>query len=191
MKYSFLIIILMTFLNSFSQESKDFIKSEQYYLTEIDSLTIERYWKNFPSENSPEPISVFLKNNNGETLYEIKISELEFYSGTTIEILNIDNLTNVEQIIRLKSGYDACCTNYYSTYLLKTKEGKLIELPESEYLHCDGPTPITEYRFPNQKFGIKNQILLTKSNLSKNYIVESIEILKTYSWNGKTFELKK
>ena len=122
----------MTFLNSFSQESKDFIKSEQYYLTEIDSLTIERYWKNFPSENSPEPISVFLKNNNGETLYEIKISELEFYSGTTIEILNIDNLTNVEQIIRLKSGYDACCTNYYSTYLLKTKEGKLIELPESE-----------------------------------------------------------
>ena len=181
----------MTFLNSFSQESKDFIKSEQYYLTEIDSLTIKKYWENFPYENSPEPISIYLKNKNRETLYEIKISELEFYSGTTIEILNIDNLTNIEQIIHLESGYDACCTNYFSTYLLKTKEGKLIELPESEYLHCDGPTPITEYRFPNQKFGIKNQILLTKSNLNKNYEVESIEILKTYSWNGKTFELKK
>ena len=191
MKNSFLIIILLIFLNSFSQESKDFIKSEQYYLTEIDSLTIKKYWENSPTENSPEPISIYLKNNNGQTLYEIKISELEFYSRTTVEILNIDNLTNVEQIIRLESGYDACCTNYYSTYLLKTKEGKLIELPESGYLHCYGPTPINEYRFPNQKFGIKNQILFTKSNLNENYEVESIEVLKTYSWNGKTFVLKK
>jgi len=191
MKNSFLIIILLIFLNSFSQESKDFIKSEQYYLTEIDSLTIKKYWENSPTENSPEPISIYLKNNNGQTLYEIKIFELEFYSRTTVEILNIDNLTNVEQIIRLESGYDACCTNYYSTYLLKTKEGKLIELPESGYLHCDGPTPINEYRFPNQKFGIKNQILFTKSNLNENYEVESIEVLKTYSWNGKTFVLKK
>ena len=191
MKNTILIIILLTFLNSFGQESNDFIKSEQYYLTEIDSLTIKKYWENFPTENAPEPISIYLKDNNGQTLYEIKISELEFYSGTTIEILNINNLTNIEQIIRLESGYDACCTNYYSTYLLKTKEGKLIELPESEYLHCDGPTPINEYRFPNQKFGIKNQILLTKSNLNDNYEVESVEVLKTYSWNGKTFELKK
>ena len=191
MKNTILIIILLIFLNSFGQESNDFIKSEQYYLTEIDSLTIKKYWENFPTENAPEPISVYLKDINGQTLYEIKISELEFYSGTTIEILNINNLTNIEQIIRLESGYDACCTNYYSTYLLKTKEGKLIELPESEYLHCDGPTPIIEYRFPNQKFGIKNQILLTKSNLNDNYEVESVEVLKTYSWNGKTFELKK
>ncbi|UKM63465.1 hypothetical protein GSB9_00007 [Flavobacteriaceae bacterium GSB9] len=191
MKNTILIIIFLTFLNSFGQESNDFIKSEQYYLTEIDSLTIKKYWENFPTENAPEPISIYLKDNNGQTLYEIKISELEFYSGTTIEILNINNLTNIEQIIRLESGYDACCTNYYSTYLLKTKEGKLIELPESEYLHCDGPTPINEYRFPNQKFGIKNQILLTKSNLNDNYEVESVEVLKTYSWNGKTFELKK
>ncbi|UAB75596.1 hypothetical protein [Mesoflavibacter sp. SCSIO 43206] len=191
MKNSFLIIILMTFLNSFSQESKDFIKSEQYYLTEIDSLTIKKYWENFPTENSPEPISIYLKNNNGQSLYEIKISELEFYRGTTVKILNVDNLKNVEQIIRLKSVYDTCCSNYYSTYLLKTKDGNLIELPESEYLHCDGPTPITEYRFPNQKFGIKNQILLTKSILNENYEVESIKVIKTYSWNGKTFELKK
>ena len=71
------------------------------------------------------------------------------------------------------------------------KTGDLIELPESEYLHCDGPTPIMEYRFPNQKFGNKNQILLTKSILNDKYEVESIEIQKTYLWNGKTFELEK
>ena len=43
MKNSILIIILIIFLNSYSQESKDFIKSDQYYLTEIDSLTIKKY----------------------------------------------------------------------------------------------------------------------------------------------------
>tara|TARA_R110002033_G_C3752821_1_gene226379 strand:+ start:56 stop:592 length:537 start_codon:yes stop_codon:yes gene_type:complete len=178
-------------LNSFSQESKDFIKSEEYHLTEIDSLTMKKYWVNFPTENAPEPIPIYLKNKKGQTLYEIKISELEFYSGTSIEVLDIDNLKNIEQIIHLESGYDACCTNYYSTYLLKTKEGELIKLPEIDNLHCDGPEPRFEYRFPNQKFGNENQILMTKSFLNNEYKVDSIERKKTYSWNGKTFELEK
>ena len=191
MKNSILIIILLTFLNSFGQESKDFIKSEEYHLTEIDSLTMKKYWENFPTDNAPEPIPIYLKDKNGQTLYEIKISELEFYSGTSIEVLDIDNLKNIEQIIRLESGYDACCTNYYSTYLLKTKEGELIKLPEIDNLHCDGPEPRFEYRFPNQKFGNKNQILMTKSFLNDEYKVDSIERQKSYSWNGKTFESEK
>jgi hypothetical protein len=191
MKNSILIIILLTFLNSFGQESKDFIKSEEYHLTEIDSLTMKKYWENFPTENTPEPIPIYLKDKNGQTLYEIKISELEFYSGTSIEVLDIDNLKNIEQIIRLESGYDACCTNYYSTYLLKTKEGELIKLPEIDNLHCDGPEPRFEYRFPNQKFGNKNQILMTTSFLNDEYKVDSIERQKSYSWNGKTFESEK
>jgi hypothetical protein len=191
MKNLILIIFSLIFLNSFSQETKDFIKSEEYHFTEIDSLTIKKYWENFPTENPPEQIPVYLKDNNGRTLYEIKISELEFYSGTSIEVLNIDNLKNIVQIIHLKSGYDACCSNYYSNYLLVTNKGDIIELPESEYLHCDGPTPIVEYRFPNQKFGMKNRILLTKSNLNDNYEVESVEVQKIYSWNGKTFTIEK
>ncbi|WP_370392107.1 hypothetical protein [uncultured Winogradskyella sp.] len=191
MKNLILIIISLTFFNSFSQESKDFIKSEDYYLTEIDPLTMKKYWENFPTENVLKPIPIYLKDKNGKTLYEIKISELEFYSGTSIEVLDIDNLKDIEQIIHLESGYDACCTSYYSTYLLKAKDGKLIKLPEIDNLHCDGPEPRFEYRFPNQKFGHENQILMTKSFLNDDYKVEKVEIQKTYSWNGKTFELKK
>ena len=179
----------MSFLYSFGQETKDFTESEEYYLTEIDSITIKKYWEKFPSMNPHEPIPIYLKDKNGRTLYEIKISELEFYSGTTIEVLDINNLKNIEQIIRLESGYDACCTNYYSTYLLKTKEGKLIKLPEIDNLHCDGPEPRFEYRFPNQKFGTENQIVLSKLFLNDEFEVDSIDRQNIYSWDGKTIVL--
>jgi hypothetical protein len=96
MKNSFLIIILLIFLNSFSQESKDFIKSEQYYLTEIDSLTIKKYWENSPTENSPEPISIYLKNNNGQTLYEIKISEV-IYEYNKDGLLEKEKMTDYKK----------------------------------------------------------------------------------------------
>ena len=191
MRNSFLIIFLFIFLTSFGQATKEFNKTTEYYLTEIDSTTRVEYWKNFPTENEPKPISIYLKNRKEEKLFEIKVSELESYSGTLIEVLEMNTLKNIEQIIHLKSDYNACCSNYYSIYLLKTKNGELIKLPETDYLHCDGPTPIIEYRFPNQKFGIKNKILLVKSLRNDKYEVESIELQKTYNWNGKTFESEK
>ena len=191
MKQSVLIITLLTFFSSFGQELKDFKKTDDYFLTKIDSITSDKYWKNFSDKEKVDSISVFLKNRKKQILFEIKISELETYSGTTVEVLKVDNLKNIKEIIHLESGYDACCTSYYSTYLLKTKEGGLIELPETEHLHCDGPTPITEYRFPNQKFGLKSKILLTKSFLNDKYEVNSVELQKTYIWDGKTFKLEK
>jgi len=191
MKNSILIIFLLFFLTSFGQATKEFNKTTEYYLTEIDSITRVEYWKNFPIENEPKPISIYLKDRKEEKLFEIKVSGLESYSGTSIEVLEINTLKNIVQIIHLKSDYNACCSNYYSIYLLKTKNGELIKLPETDYLHCDGPTPIIEYRFPNQKFGKENQILMTKSFLNDKYKVESIEIQKAYLWNGKTFELEK
>ena len=191
MKNLYLILFLLIFFSSYSQQYKDFEQSTEYHLTEIDSTVLKEYWKNFPTENEPKPISIYLKDKKGEKLYEIKITQLETYDKTSIKVLKNDKLKNVEQIIQIKSDYDACCSNHYLTYLLKAKNGKLIELPETEYLHCDGPTPIFEYRFPNQKFGIENKILLVKSFRDDEYQVDSIEIQKTYNWNGETLELEK
>tara|TARA_R110001583_G_scaffold182390_1_gene340204 strand:- start:17 stop:589 length:573 start_codon:yes stop_codon:yes gene_type:complete len=183
------ILILLPLLESFSQTNNDFKESNEYDLTEIDSIVAENYWNN--NTNKTEPILRYLKNQDGKIITKFDISELEFYSGSSIKVLSINNLKNITQIIHLQSSYDACCTNYYSNYFLKTENGKLIELPEVEYLHCDGPTPIKELRFPNQKFGKKNQILLTKSTLNKDYKVESVEIIKTYFWDGEKIILEK
>lgn len=180
-----LTLILFLISSSFyCQDKTYFTESDEYYLTEVDSLTKNRYQKEYP--NFSLPISIFLKDKENKPLFELKIDEFEFYSGTTIEVLNTPNLKNTTQIIHLLSAYDACCTSYYSNYFLKTEEGKLIELPLVQYVHCDGPTPINEYRFPNQKFGEFDKILLTKSYLNKEYQVNSVEVEKTYTWNGES-----
>jgi hypothetical protein len=189
MKKTIKILILLTFFYSCSDKN-DFKNTEELFITKIDSLQRIKHWENLINGEENKPINIYLKNNEGEKLYELKISDLETYTESWVELMNIKNLKNIKRIIKITSDYTACCSNVYSNYLLQTKNKELIELPETEYLHCDGLTPIVEYRFPNQKFGIKNKILLTESFFNEEYEVDSILIKKIYKWNGKKIILE-
>ena len=185
MKNSFMIIAFcFAFLTSFGQKANDFMLTDEYYVTEIDSVLINDYYNNRLTK--PQPTSVYLKNRKGEKLFEYKINliDLEFYNGVIVETLDLSTMKSLKSVIHVEFVYDACCTNYYSTYFLLTNFGELIELPEIKNFQCDGPEPIVEYRFSNQKFGEEDRILLTKSKYNNNFI-ESIEILNRYAWNGK------
>lgn len=191
MKKILLVLYLFITLNFLGQEKNEFNITTDYYLTEIDSISKDTYWKLFTNNHKTEPISISLKNKQNKEIFVLKIDELETYTETLIKVMKTSNLKNISEVIQLESDYNACCSNYNSTYLLKTNTGKIIKLPETNYDHCDGPTPIIEYRFANQKFGIKNKILLVKSFLNENYKVDSVEVKKTYNWNGIEFKLEK
>ena len=183
------ITLIVTTISLFGQKSSEFRQTNDYYITKVDSIVADNYWKN--NTIKTESILVYLKNNKGKTLTKYEISELEFYRGATIEILDLEKMKNLKQVLHVKLSYDTCCSNHYSSYFLLTNNGELIELAEIENLHCDGPEPKFEYRFPNQKFGKKDKILMTKSTLNNDYKVESVEIIKTYFWNGEKIRLEK
>ncbi|MBL7472556.1 anaphase-promoting complex subunit 10 family protein [Robertkochia sediminum] len=185
-KYLMISCLALLYARAGAQTTGEFLETSRYTVTDIDEDTRSAYWKAFSSGKQPETMLVYLKDENGKVLHDLKITDLESYSESSVTVSNGQSLSNVAEVIHLRTDYDVCCSNIYSTYFLKTKDGALIKLPKTEYLHCDGPTPITEYRFPNQKFGIKDHILLVKSYLNDQYEVDSVEVLKSYQWNGKS-----
>ena len=54
--------------------------------------------------------------------------------------------------------------------------------PIVDNIHCDGPEPFHEYRFPIQKFGRPHRIIRTESFPNNNYQVDSISLKETITW---------
>lgn len=72
-----------------------------------------------------------------------------------------------------------CCSAYDNYYLLVTENQPVVQLPVLNYTHCDGPEPISEYRFPVQPFGEPDRILQTTSFRNDQWQVDSVAVLKT------------
>jgi hypothetical protein len=60
-------------------------ETKNFYLTKIDSSTIENYWENSSNSIEMKPTSIFLRNNSNENLFEFSISDFEFYENTTLK----------------------------------------------------------------------------------------------------------
>lgn len=152
---------------------------------ELDSL----FWTIPPEQRQPIKVYLTPKSDTTQQLQQFTILELETYDGNRIFSLKNPQLDNVKEIIQVQFDYFACCVSVENHYFLLTTEDKWIKLPLVEYVACDGPEPIQEYRFPSQKFGIPKTILKTESIPDSNYVVDSVIILEKYVWNGK--EIKK
>lgn len=163
---------------------KDFEPSSEYYLTPVDSAQVQKFWNNYNSGKTPQPISLYLKDERGKTIYKFKEDQLEFYSGTTLSVLEVKHLDGIKKVIRLVSEYDACYTDYFVNYFLVTDNDSLIQLPVINYTLFDYRSKIREYRFPNQKFGLPNKILLTNSEFNQGLQVTRVAIQKIYNWDG-------
>ena len=69
MKKTIKILILVTFFYSCSDKN-DFKNTEELFITKIDSLQRIKHWENLINGEENKPINIYLKNNEGEKLYE-------------------------------------------------------------------------------------------------------------------------
>ncbi|WP_299677179.1 hypothetical protein [uncultured Tenacibaculum sp.] len=179
-----LVIVLALFLglNTFSQQ---FEKTDDFYITEIDSTTRREYWDKFPHENQNLPI--FLKDKDNNTILELSVN-LMSYDETSVHVLNTNNFNNIKQVVRITTSHTACCSTLISHYLCITTDGNVIKLPQLENSHCDGPEPWVEYIFPNQKNGQKNRIIMAESIYNPENNSTTSTLQKTLTWNGNNFQ---
>lgn len=70
------------------------------------------------------------------------------------------------------------------------KNNEIIKLPKVENNHCDGPESYFAYLFPSDKNGKKDKIIYAKITPKEN-ADDTVEILKTYSWDGQSISLQK
>tara|TARA_B100000809_G_C14987708_1_gene476858 strand:- start:150 stop:956 length:807 start_codon:yes stop_codon:yes gene_type:complete len=160
-------------------------ETKNFYLTEIPPVMIKNYLYNMMNSKETKPAIIYLRDKKNENIFDFSIYNLESFESTNLYELGNKGLLNIEKIITVAINYNSCCSNHYYTHLLQTNEDKIIELPDFDYVHCDGPEPYKDYLFPDDTNGKKDKILYVKVNPSNDSIPENIEILKTYSWNGK------
>lgn len=163
---------------------------KNFYVTQVDSVTQKKYWKDVSSFKTPQPASVYLRDKKHKDLIEFSISELEFYDDSNIKEIEVDNLSNITKVILVEFSYSACCSNTDEYYYLLNANNDLIPLPEISNMHCDGPEPFFEYIFPNNKKGIKNKILYAKTTPNLKEENTATEVLKTFSWGGMELKLE-
>jgi len=164
-------------------------KTENFYLTKVDSLTRRKYWDSFSNGLKPEPTTIYLRDISNKDLLEFSIPELETYEDTTIREFKIDGLSNIIKVITIESTYNACCSDIFEQNYLINSNNKLIEIPEISNVHCDGPEPYFGYIFPNDKKGHKDKIKYAKITPSKEGANDTIDILKVFAWNGSELKL--
>jgi len=161
-------------------------ETENFYLTKVPPLMIKNYWNYIMNSIEVKPAILYLRNKQDENLSEFSVSEFESFDNTSLYELGNKGLQNVKNIIVVKINYSSCCSNHYYTHLIQTNDDKILELPDFDYMHCDGPEPYKNYLFPNDTYGIKDKILFVNVQPATDSIPENIEVLKTFSFNGKS-----
>lgn len=165
-------------------------ETPNFYLTAIPESIIKNFWYNMSNSKETKPGRIYLRNNKNENLYDFLISDLEMYDNTSLYERKVKKLQNIKNVIVVENNFSACCSNYNSTYLLQTDTEELIALPEISNVHCDGPEPYFDYIFPNETGGKHDIILYAKITPKNENTSENIEVLKTFSWNGKNLTEK-
>jgi hypothetical protein len=174
------ILILFISIKGFTQES---VNSNGYglILPKID------YQKLYTPEyqNKKWTADLVDLNENSKILRKIRLGDMEMFKKSSIQVIYQD-LKNITKILIVNIEYMACCSNIEDYYFMVDKNNNLIELPEIENSHCDGPEPYYTYIFPNQDGGEKDKIIYVEITPNEKFEREKIEILKTYFWNGES-----
>jgi len=160
-------------------------QSENYYLTKLPPNAQKNYWYNMTNSIENKPVSIYLRNNKNENVAEYSIHELESYDSTNLDERKLNDLDNVSSLIIVENNYSVCCSSHESHYYLITKNEKLIELPQINNTHCDGPEPYETYIFPTEKGGEQNNILHVKVTPEWKEKPGKNEIIKKYYWDGE------
>ncbi|MFY7671263.1 SH3 domain-containing protein [Tenacibaculum sp. MEBiC06402] len=156
-----------------------------YYLTKEDAIEESAYYKVMGSPENAKPLYLYLMSKEQKEIAKFPLGDLEFYEGSDANMQKASELKNINLVVNVSLNYSACCSYTKEFFFLLNKDEELVKLPMINNDHCDGPEPYFDYIFPMDKNGKKDKIIYAKIIPGEDYKVDSIEVLKTYSWNGE------
>ena len=171
---------------------QDFVRTEKFKLTDIKQISDSSYYSLTADEqkNIVDTLFLYEEPNDKSILYKfcVNYDPVSEFDYQIFELKN-PNLRGVKNIIQVRIDSYTCCSTVNTYYLFINDNGSIHELPNIEYVYCDGQQPFLEYRFPSQKFGQENKILRTKSFPNENWVVDSVQVEVIYELKGlNTFD---
>ena len=125
--------------------------------------------------------------NSEESLATFTISDPDTFETVIISSLKNPGLEGVEEVIKVEIEYLACCAFVETHYFLATEDADFIALPQIENTYCEETYTELNYTFPNQEFGVVNNVLKTEKQFTKFGEVKYVGLKQSYAWNDDDF----
>ncbi|WP_349351865.1 MULTISPECIES: hypothetical protein [unclassified Flagellimonas] len=167
------------------QHGSNFYSSESYSVASYD---FEKYGY-LPDSTltyNKEEHSVYLLKEQ-DTINEIgsfPISELH-YSDFYVWINESPGINGVERVILVDHLFSNCGDSLTSYYFLEMSDGSIDWLPTLTTMNLGDELHYYQYRFPNEKFGVKDKVVQGFLDLTQASEFKSFEKETVFLWDGK------
>lgn len=173
-------IIFFALLLSFQYtQAQDFRENLKYTFTEEIADKEDAH--------AGENIFLVRTDNTDEKLASFTIEDPELFENVFITTLEQPGLEGIQEVVKVDIEYIACCAHVETYYYMVTEENDLISLPKLENVYCEDSNTDLEYIFPNQEYGITNNILKTEILYNETGEVRYVNLKQSFAWNDDNY----
>ncbi|PKV52944.1 hypothetical protein ATE84_5077 [Aquimarina sp. MAR_2010_214] len=126
---------------------------------------------------------------NSDKISTLTIEDTELFEDIFITTLENPGLEGVSKVIKMEVEYLACCAHVEAYYYMLKEDNTIAELPELKNVYCENSDTDFQYIFPNQEYGIKDNILQTQTfyqGTSTN--IKYVNLKQRFAWNRGVIE---
>lgn len=179
MKNVVIIFILLLSIRFVSAQS--FQQTTKYVVTtEIDDPSLEQ---------PAYVVNLVRSGENSEKLSTLTIEDTELFEDIFISTLENPGLDGISEVIKMEVEYLGCCAHVASYYFLIDDDKKLISLPRIDNVYCEDSNTDFQYIFPNQQYGVPNNILETQTFYTEVSEIKYVNLKQSYTWNDNKYSL--
>lgn len=143
------------------------------------------------SEFPSRVVSLLSRGGISEELVTLTINDSELFEDIFITTLENPGLDGVSEVIKMQVEFVSCCAEVESYYYLVKDTNEIVPLPRITNIYCDSTNTDSHYIFPNQEYGIENNIRETEFSYSEDFEITYTNVKQNYTWeNNELFESK-
>ncbi len=126
-----------------------------------------------------------------ENVSTFTINDIELFEDIFITTLEDPGLEGISEVIKMEVEYLACCAQVESYYFMVTDDDKIVSLPQLTNIYCENSDTDSQYTFPNQKYGIKGNILETETLYKETSEIKYVNLKQSFTWNDNKINTAK
>lgn len=162
-----------------------FVSAQSFQQTTKYVVTTEINDQGF--EQPAYVVNLVRSGEDAEKLSTLTIEDTELFEDIFISTLENPGLDGISEVIKMEIEYLACCAHVQSYYFLIDKDQNLISLPQISNVYCEDSNTDFQYIFPNQEYGIPNNILETQTFYTDASEIKYVNLKQSYTWNDNNY----
>ena len=171
-----IIILLQSFQGIVAQNV--FTKTQEFLVT----TKIMDQKKKHPSY----VINLVSSGEDSNTISTLTLEDTELFEDVFISTLENPGLEGVSKVIKMEIEYLACCAHVEAYYYMIKDDLSIVALPHLKNVYCENSDTDYQYIFPNQEYGIKDNILETQTFYkAETTDIKYVNLKQSYLWKDK------